>query len=171
MIDDKFIIKGRILSILGDNIDTDIIYPGKYLNVTDKEKTPEHLFELVYPEIIKEVQKGDILLAGKNFGCGSSREQAATALKYAGFSAIIAGSFSRIFFRNAINQGLPLITCSNITDISNKNDELELRLLEGKIINHTNKQDAECSALDEKALGLLQEGGLIPYLKKKYSEQ
>ena len=91
------------------NIDTDIIYPGRYLNITDREKTAEHLFELAYPEIRARIQPGDFIVGGRNFGCGSSREQAAAAVKFAGVGAVIAASFARIFFRNSINLGLPLV--------------------------------------------------------------
>ena len=102
-------LRGRVRAVLGDNIDTDIIYPGRYLNITDREKTAEHLFELAYPEIRAGLQPGDFIVAGKNFGCGSSREQAAAALKFAGAGAVIAASFARIFFRNAINLGLAAV--------------------------------------------------------------
>ncbi len=93
-------LRGRVRAVLGDNIDTDMIYPGRYLNITDRELTAEHLFELAYPEMRAAIRPGDFLVAGRNFGCGSSREQAAAALKFAGVGAVIAGSFARIFFRN-----------------------------------------------------------------------
>ena len=109
MPDGSLKLRGRVRAVLGDNIDTDIIYPGRYLNITDREKTAEHLFELAYPEIRPALQPGDFIVAGKNFGCGSSREQAAAALKFAGAGAVIAASFARIFFRNAINLGLPAV--------------------------------------------------------------
>src|SRR5215470_18109581 len=102
-------LRGTVRAVLGDNIDTDIIYPGRYLNITDREKTPEHLFELAYPDIRRKLQPGDIIVAGRNFGCGSSREQAAAAIKFAGVAAVVGASFARIFYRNAINLGLPLV--------------------------------------------------------------
>ena len=105
MPDGSLKLRGRVRAVLGDNIDTDMIYPGRYLNITDREKTAEHLFELAYPELRASLEAGDIIVAGRNFGCGSSREQAAAALKFAGVGAVIAGSFARIFYRNAINLG------------------------------------------------------------------
>ena len=105
----RTILRGRVAAVLGDNIDTDMIYPGRYLNITDREKTAEHLFELVWPEIRARIKPGDFIVAGKNFGCGSSREQATAAVKFAGAGAVIAASFARIFFRNSINLGLPLL--------------------------------------------------------------
>jgi len=114
MSDGSLKLRGRVRAVLGDNVDTDIIYPGRYLNITDREKTAEHLFELAYPELLSSLEAGDIIVAGRNFGCGSSREQAAAALKFAGVGAVIAGSFARIFFRNAINLGLPAVVAPEI---------------------------------------------------------
>jgi len=109
MPDGNLKLRGRVRAVLGDDIDTDVIFPGRYLNITDRDKTAEHLFELVYPEIRVQLQPGDFIVAAKNFGCGSSREQAAAALKFAGAGGVIAASFGRIFFRNAINLGLPVV--------------------------------------------------------------
>jgi len=100
-------LRGKVAAKLGDHIDTDLIYPGRFLNITDREKTPQHLFELAHPEIRELLRSGDFLVAGKNFGCGSSREQATSAIKLAGCGAVIAASFARIFFRNSINLGCP----------------------------------------------------------------
>lgn len=169
MSDNGMIIKGKVITVLGDNIDTDIIYPGRYLNITDKLETQKHVFELVYPELLNEVKPGDIIVARKNFGCGSSREQAATAIKYAGFGAVIAQSFARIFFRNSINLGLPLISSFDACDKINKGNELEINLIEGYIKNHTTGETIKSAPLDERAANLLKEGGLIPYLRKKHS--
>ncbi|MBI4668203.1 MAG: 3-isopropylmalate dehydratase small subunit [Elusimicrobia bacterium] len=162
------IIKGRVIRVLDKNIDTDIIYPGRYLNITDKLLTAEHVFELAYPEIKKNMRPGDIIVAGRNFGCGSSREQAAAAIKYAGFGAVIAESFARIFFRNSINLGLPLIISEQAHIKVKEGDELEIRPIEGRIRNLTASEDIPASPLDEKAAELLKEGGLIARLKKKY---
>src|ERR1017187_3839252 len=109
MPDGSLKLRGRVRAALGDNIDTDIIYPGRYLNITDREKTAEHLFELAYPELRAAIEPGEVIVAGKNFGGGSSREQAAAGLKFAGVGAVLAGSFARIFYRNAINVGLPVV--------------------------------------------------------------
>nr|MBC8491321.1 3-isopropylmalate dehydratase [Candidatus Neomarinimicrobiota bacterium] len=107
-------ITGRIWK-LGDDIDTDVIFPGKYLPIIVAEEMAAHALEGYDPEFPKKIRIGDIIVAGKNFGCGSSREQAATCLKFAGIAVIIAKSYSRIFFRNAVNQGLPLLT-SDLVD-------------------------------------------------------
>ncbi|MEW5822509.1 MAG: 3-isopropylmalate dehydratase [Cyanobacteriota bacterium] len=168
MSNNDMIIKGRVVAVLGDNIDTDVIYPGRYLNITDKLDTAEHVFELAYPELRSEVQQGDIIVGGMNFGCGSSREQATAAIKYAGFGAVIAGSFARIFFRNSLNLGLPLINNAEACKKIKKGDQLEINLLEGTIKNLTSGETLQAPALDERAAYLLKEGGLIPYLRKKH---
>jgi 3-isopropylmalate/(R)-2-methylmalate dehydratase small subunit len=146
-------------------VDTDLIYPGRYLNITDRAKTGEHLFELAWPEIRASLKPGDFLVGGRNFGCGSSREQAAAAVKYAGAGAVIAISFARIFFRNAINLGLPVVVCAAAPEIP-VGAELELDLIAGCIRN-TAGGEWPAAPLDPRAVELLQAGGLVPYLKKK----
>ena len=163
-------IRARVRAVLGDNVDTDIIYPGRYLNITDREKTAEHLFELAYPEIRREMRPGELIVAGKNFGCGSSREQAAAALKFAGVGAVIAASFARIFFRNAINLGLAAVVSAEAAVECAAGDELELDLVAGEIRNLTRECRLRASPLDPRAAELLAAGGLIPYLKHKYSD-
>jgi 3-isopropylmalate/(R)-2-methylmalate dehydratase small subunit len=162
--------RGRVRAALGDNIDTDLIYPGRYLNVTDREKTAEHLFELAYPEIRSELQPCEIVVAGRNFGCGSSREQAAAALKFAGVGAVIAASFARIFFRNAVNLGLPVVVSPDAAANSSPGDELEIDLVAGEIHNRTKGCTFRAAPLDARAVELLSTGGLIPYLKRKYTD-
>ncbi|PWU03087.1 MAG: 3-isopropylmalate dehydratase small subunit [Terriglobia bacterium] len=162
-------LRGRVCAVLGDNIDTDIIYPGRYLNITDREKTAEHLFELAYPEIRLALQPGEFVVAGRNFGCGSSREQAAAALKYARAGAVIAASFARIFFRNEINLGLPAVVAPQAALACAAGDKLELDLAEGRICNLTRNEWIEAAPLDPRAVELLAAGGLIPYLKRKYA--
>jgi len=171
MPDGSLKLRGRVRAVLGDNIDTDIIYPGRYLNITDREKTAEHLFELAYPEIRAGLQPGDLILGGKNFGCGSSREQAAAALKFAGAGAVIAASFARIFFRNAINLGLAAIVSPEAAVMSAAGDELEIDLVAGEIHNLTQNRIVPSARLDPRAAELLAAGGLIPYLKRKYAQQ
>ena len=158
--------RGTVKAVLGDNIDTDIIYPGRYLNITDREKTAEHLFELSYPEILPTLAPGDIVVAGANFGCGSSREQAAAAMKFAGVGAVVAQSFARIFFRNAINLGLPAVVARVECQAG---DELEIDLAEGAIRNLTTGAATPAAPLDPRAVELLEAGGLIPYLKRFHS--
>ena len=161
-------LQGRVCAVLGDNIDTDLIYPGRYLNITDRDKTAEHLFELAYPEIRAGLEPGGVILAGKNFGCGSSREQAAAALKFAGAGAVIAVSFARIFFRNAINLGLPAVVCAEAANVGSGGEEIEIDRVSGRIRNLTEGRDFTCAPLDPRAAELLGAGGLIPYLKNKY---
>jgi 3-isopropylmalate/(R)-2-methylmalate dehydratase small subunit len=168
---EDFILRGKVVAVLGDNIDTDIIYPGRYLNITDKKDTAEHAFELAYPEIKKKMEPGDFIVAAKNFGCGSSREQATAALKYSGFGGVIASSFARIFFRNSLNLGLPLISSQDAYKVIKEGDELEIDLLKGIINDKTSNTQIVASPLDEKAVLYLKEGGLIPYLRKKYSKK
>lgn len=161
-------LRGRVAARLGDNIDTDIIYPGRYLNVTDREKTPEHLFELSYPELRKEIRPGDLVVAGKNFGCGSSREQATAALKYHRVGAVIAVSFARIFFRNSVNLGLPVVVCQQAERL-HPGDDLLIDLAAGRILDLGTDQAFPAAPLDARAVELLEAGGLIPYLKKRYA--
>jgi len=164
------ILRGRAAARLGDNIDTDVIYPGRYLNITDREKTAEHLFELAYPEIRSRLRPGDFIVGGRNFGCGSSREQATAAVKYAGVGAVIAVSFARIFYRNSINLGLPLLTSAEASLNIEAGAELEIDLAAGSISKAATNQEFRAAPLDVRAVELLHAGGLIPYLKRKYSE-
>jgi len=161
-------LRGRVRAVLGDNIDTDLIYPGRYLNITDREKTAEHLFELAYPDLRGALQPGEFLVAAKNFGCGSSREQAAAALKFAGAGAVLAESFARIFYRNAINLGLPAVVSARAHQECSAGDELELDLTAGEIRNLTRGSVIAAAALDPRAVELLAKGGLIEYLRRKY---
>jgi len=164
----KLLLKGRVAAVLPENTDTDVIYPGRYLNITDRDQTAAHLFELAYPDVLARIQPGDFLVAGKNFGCGSSREQAAAAMKYAGVGAVIAVSFARIFYRNAINLGLPAI----VAEVeAAEGDELAIDLEAGRIENLTQGREFKAAALDPRAVELLEAGGLIPYLKRKVVAQ
>ncbi len=163
------ILTGNVAAVLPANIDTDIIYPGRYLNITDREKTAEHLFELAYPEIRARIQPGDFIVGGRNFGCGSSREQAAAAVKFAGAGAVIAVSFARIFFRNAINLGLPLIVSAEAVQRVKEGDRLEVDLVGGVIRNLTREDRSPAAPLDPRAIELIEAGGLGPYLKRKYA--
>ncbi len=166
-----FKLRGRVAARLGDNIDTDLIYPGRFLNITDREKTAEHLFELAYPEIRSRIRPGDFLVAGKNFGCGSSREQATAAIKYAGVGAVIAAGFARIFFRNSINLGLPAVVSPEAAAALVEGDEVELDLTGGTVTRLNTGEVFRAAPLDPRAAELLAAGGLVPFLKKKYSGQ
>lgn len=170
MPDTKLILRGRVAAVLGDNIDTDIIYPGRYLNVTDRALTAQHLFELSYPQLRAEIGAGDIIVARANFGCGSSREQAAAAIKFAGAGAVVAASFARIFYRNSINLGLPAVVAPQAAEICNAGDTLEIDLARGEIRNLTQNTATTAAPLDARAIELLEAGGLIPYLKRSYAK-
>jgi len=169
MSDSSAALRGRVAAVLGPNIDTDVIYPGRYLNITDREKTAEHLFELAYPEIRSRIRPGDFIVAAANFGCGSSREQAAAALKFSGCGAVIAASFARIFFRNAINLGLPAIISPTAAAECREGDELEVDLVAGEIHDLSRNITIAAAPLDPRAIELIRAGGLIPYLKAKHA--
>lgn len=148
----------------GDNIDTDRIIPGKYTKTLDLQDLANHVLEDLDPEFRKRVKQGDIVVGGDNFGCGSSREQAPLSLKTAGVSAVIARSFARIFYRNAINIGLPVV---EINDHQIKmNDELEIDLSTGNVINLTEGIHYKGTHMPEVMVKILNEGGLVNYLKK-----
>lgn len=161
------LIKGKVYTF-GDDINTDVIYPGKYLSITtDREDMARHCFEAVYPEFMKRAHKGDIIVAGKNFGCGSSREQAATCLKYFGIGAIIAESFARIFYRNAINVGLPVLSIPGITSFVEQGDNLQVDLQHGTVVNERTQEEMMGPELPPFILTIITDGGLIPHLRKK----
>ncbi len=159
------IIQGRVWK-LGDDVNTDVIFPGKYVySIHDPLEMATHALEGLIPDFSQKVQENDIILGGKNFGCGSSREQAATCLKYAKVGAVVAGSFARIFFRNAINMGLPLVQCREAFDAIGEDETVSIDFGNGELT---------CSAglfrfspLPEFVLNILNAGGLIPYTKEK----
>ncbi|MBN2621052.1 3-isopropylmalate dehydratase small subunit [candidate division WOR-3 bacterium] len=152
----------------GDNINTDVIYPGKYLSITtDREEMAKHCFETVYPDFMKTASKGTIIIAGRNFGCGSSREQAATCLVYFGVAAVIAVSYARIFYRNAINVGLPVIVSPKTVDNSEHQDMLEVDLEAGIVQNIRTGERMEATKMPGFIMQIINGGGLIPYLRDK----
>jgi len=157
-------ISGKVIKY-GDDINTDFIIPGKYLVLTDPKELAKHAMEGIDPSFI-EKSKDAIIVAGKNFGCGSSREQAPISLKYSGTKAIVAKSFARIFYRNAINIGLPVLECENLWDLVKNGDELMLDLKSGKIINLTNNKSTQAQPLPEFILELIEIGGLLNKLKR-----
>ena len=157
-------LKGKAFKF-GDAISTDLIIPGKYAHLrSNLPELAKHAMEDANPDFIKRVQPGDFVVAGANFGLGSSREHAPLVIKMAGVSAILAKSFARIFFRNAINQGLPVLICN--TDRISEGDILEVRLDKGIITNLTNKETYNFTAIPQTMLNILNEGGLIPYINK-----
>jgi len=158
------IINGKVHKF-GDDINTDYIISGRYkFKTLDMNELATHIFEDIDPDFYKKLSPGDFIVAGNNFGCGSSREQAVLALKHAKIGAIIAKSFARIFFRNGINVGLILIEAD--TDRISQNDELEIDLVNGKIVNKTKNETIEIKPLPEFLLNIIKEGGVINYLKK-----
>lgn len=156
--------------VYGDNIDTDRLFPGQYLDLTDPKEMAKHALEGLDQNFITNVQKGDFIVAGRNFGCGSSREQAAIVLKENGITAVIAVSFARIFYRNAINVGIPPIIAPEIAKLTHSGDILLLDLEKGLIENLTKHQKETFSPLPPQILKILQKGGLVPYLKEKISQ-
>ncbi len=158
------ILRGKALKF-GDDISTDLIQPGRYNYLrSDLPELAKHVLEDTDPNFASRVQKGDFIVAGKNFGLGSSREHAPTILKLAGVSAILAKSVARIFFRNAINVGLPVLICD--TDRINDGDELEIDLASGTILDLTNSARLTSGKIPDVMLKILDEGGLVPYIKK-----
>ncbi len=153
-----------IAHVYGDNIDTDRIIPGKYTKTLDVSLLANHVLEDLDPEFRHKVQKGDILVAGDNFGCGSSREQAPIALKEAGISIVIAHYFARIFFRNAINIGLPVLEVPK-HDFQ-AGDEVRINIQAGTIKNLRSGKEFTATPLPKVMIDILHEGGLVSYLKK-----
>jgi 3-isopropylmalate/(R)-2-methylmalate dehydratase small subunit len=157
-------IQGKVWKY-GDDINTDVIFPGKYTyTITDQKEMAEHALEDLDPEFAGKVNKNDVIIAGENFGCGSSREQAATCLKYAGVGAVIAKSFSRIFFRNAINQALPVIDCKESVDYIKSGDEVKIDFEKGELL--WEEKIFTFKPLPKEILDIFNDGGLIPHTKK-----
>ncbi len=161
------ILEGKSVK-LGDNVNTDVILPGVYLTLTKPEELAKHAMEGIDPNFYERAREGVVIVAGKNFGCGSSREHAPIALKYAGVKSIIAKSFARIFFRNAINVGLPLLETSEAYDAIDNNDQIRVNLEEGVITNTSKNITIKAKPLPEPLLDLIVSGGLIPKLKKRF---
>lgn len=153
------IIKGKS-HVLGPNIDTDQIYPGRYLELVDPDEIKTHCLEGVHKDFYKKINKGDIIIAGTNFGCGSSREHAAITLKEAGISMVIAESFARIFYRNAINLALPVIISENISKKVRNNDMLKVDLKDGLIVNETTGEEIKSEKMADFFLEIIQAGGV-----------
>lgn len=151
----------------GDNVDTDVIIPARYLNSSDPEELASHCMEDIDKEFIHKVQKGDIIVAEKNFGCGSSREHAPIAIKAAGVSCVIAETFARIFYRNAINIGLPIIECAEAAKGIEAGDQVEIDFNSGIIYNRTKGTQFQGQPFPEFMQKIIAEGGLIPYINSK----
>ncbi|MEM3055448.1 MAG: 3-isopropylmalate dehydratase small subunit [Candidatus Bathyarchaeia archaeon] len=151
----------------GDNIDTDVILPGKYMVLTDPKELAQHAMEGLNSNFAKKAKDGIILVAGKNFGCGSSREQAPLALKYAGVKCVLAESFARIFYRNAINIGLPAIECEGVSRKIEEGDQLTVDLKAGVIENQSKDTTLRVGQIPSFMLEIISDGGLIENLRKR----
>ena len=155
--------KGKVFKY-GDNVDTDVIIPARYLNITDGFELAKHCMEDIDKEFIKNVQKGDIMVAQKNFGCGSSREHAPLVIKCAGVSCVIAETFARIFYRNAINIGLPIIECAEASKAIQDGDEVEIDFDSGMIHNITKDETYKGQAFPPFMQKIISAGGLVNYI-------
>ena len=159
-------LKGRAW-VYQDNVDTDVIIPARYLNTSDPNELAKFCMEDIDKTFAAEVKTGDIMVAGENFGCGSSREHAPIAIKAAGVSVIIAKTFARIFFRNAINIGLPILEHQTLPDECSKGDVIEANLETGIVKNITTGKEYTCSKFPPEIQNLINQGGLINYTKAK----
>jgi len=155
----------------GENIDTDVILPGKYLVLTDPKELAKHAMESLDPAFPEKAKKGVILVGGKNFGCGSSREQAPLALKYAGVQCVLAESFARIFFRNAINIGLPAIEHKGISAAVDNGDELAVDFEAGEVQNLSKGKSIQVAKLPPFIVEILTDGGLIENLRRRLKKK
>ncbi|MCK5763014.1 MAG: 3-isopropylmalate dehydratase small subunit [Clostridiales bacterium] len=151
----------------GNNVDTDVIIPARYLNTTNHKELAMHCMEDIDLSFVDRVNQGDIIVADKNFGCGSSREHAPIAIKASGISCVIASSFARIFYRNAINIGLPILECEEAVKNIDDGDEISVDIAKGVITNLTKNQTYETEPFPEFMQDLINQGGLIAYINKK----
>jgi len=156
--------------VVGNNIDTDQIFPGRYLTAVDPAEIAKHCLEDADPTIAPRFQKGEIIVAGTNFGCGSSREHAAIALVSMGVSVVIADSFARIFFRNATNLALPLLVCKGIAKITEEGDELAVDLQAGTVKNLRTGEVLQGERISDYAMNILNAGGIKPLFREKARE-
>lgn len=157
---------GRVFKY-GDNVDTDVIIPARYLNTSDPKELALHCMEDIDLDFAKKVKQGDIIVANKNFGCGSSREHAPIAIKESGISCVIASTFARIFYRNAINIGLPILECCEAVKAIDSEDELEVNFDTGIIKNLTKNEEYQGEAFPEFMQKIINSNGLIGYIKNK----
>ncbi|MCI5537898.1 MAG: 3-isopropylmalate dehydratase small subunit [Oscillospiraceae bacterium] len=157
--------KGKVFKY-PDNVDTDVIIPARYLNTSDANELTKHCMEDIDPEFINNVKKGDVMVAGWNFGCGSSREHAPLVIKTAGTGCVIAKSFARIFYRNSINIGLPILECPEAADAINAGDEVEVNFDTGVITDITTSKTFQAQPFPEFIQNIISKGGLLASLKE-----
>jgi len=162
-------IEGKVWTF-DDNIDTDLIVPGQYLDAP-MEEVVKHVLTSVNPDFVKGVKRGDIIIAGKNFGCGSSRENAPAAIKELGIHCIVAESFARIFFRNAIAIGLPIISCTGVSDAFEDGDIARIDIPKASVENRTKKQSLTAENLSDEMISILNKGGILELLKERVVEK
>ena len=160
-------LEGKVVWKFGDNVDTDLIIPARFLNVSDKDELARNCFADLKPDIRNTINLGDVIVAGKNFGCGSSREHAPLAIKSAGIAVIIAKSFARIFYRNAFNVGLPVITCPEAAQDIDVGDEVEVNTHTGKIANLTKNKTYQAEPIPPFIHDIIAHGGLMQYVITK----
>lgn len=159
-------IKGRVFKY-GNDVDTDVIIPARYLNDSSESALASHCMEDIDPDFVKNVKKGDIIVACDNFGCGSSREHAPLAIKASGVSLVIANSFARIFYRNSINIGLPIMECPQAVAAIKAGDVVSADLSSGKIFNLTTGESFSAQPFPDFIQSIIDDGGLLPHLGKK----
>ena len=157
--------KGTVFKY-GDNVDTDVIIPARYLNIADRRELATHCMEDIDTEFVKQVSKGDIMVGGDNFGCGSSREHAPMVIKESGIDCVIARTFARIFYRNAINIGLPIMECPEASDAISAGDQVSVDFDTGVITNETTGQTYQAQPFPEFIQEIMAAGGLVNSLKK-----
>ncbi|MBQ9133670.1 MAG: 3-isopropylmalate dehydratase small subunit [Clostridia bacterium] len=158
--------QGRVFKY-GDNVDTDVIIPARYLNAPSPEDLAKHCMEDIDIDFVKNVQAGDIMVGGANFGCGSSREHAPIAIRASGISCVIAASFARIFYRNAINIGFPILECPEAAEKINAGDKVSVDFSTGVITDETTGETFRAAAFPAFINGIIDAGGLLPYIKAK----
>lgn len=151
----------------GDNVDTDVIIPARYLNTADHKELASHCMEDIDTEFVKKVNAGDIMVGGANFGCGSSREHAPIAIKESGISCVIAATFARIFFRNSINIGLPILECPEASEKIESGDELDINFDTGVIVNVTKNESYQAQPFPEFMKNIMSKGGLLKSINSK----
>ena len=162
-------VQGKVFKY-GDNVDTDVIIPARYLNAPSPAELAKHCMEDIDADFVSNVKAGDIMVGGANFGCGSSREHAPISIRAAGISCVIAASFARIFYRNAINIGFPILECPEAAEKINAGDEVTVDFDTGVITDLTTGETFKATAFPSFINGIIENGGLLPYLKAKQAK-
>jgi 3-isopropylmalate/(R)-2-methylmalate dehydratase small subunit len=158
--------KGRVWQF-GDHVDTDMIIPARFLNVSDKDKLAGNCFADARPDFVRGVRPGDIIVAGINFGCGSSREHAPIAIKATGISVVIAKSFARIFYRNAFNTGLPIVESNEAPDVLAEGDRALVDLVSGELMDMDSGRRFSCKPIPDFMMEIIEAGGLVKYIRNR----